>query len=366
MGFCSMRGLLCAARAGCAQIHLLRSIARAASQRRMEGENPARCYWTFSIFYGLFAVAIFLIPVIFINYKVTYQSILVAFPLFCAGVIVGLEPDERGRVRRKMRVAMITGAFVGIVLCGYGLINPFTILLSECPSHAHDWPHDAGDAWERERDEANRMLFASLKGAANLDATTRPSPLRLEVVVRYDELVTAGAAAPGEAEEIRLTQHILLLKYNVTHREIVRRELAPARSAASKRSWVQTEVEHVRLRAEPVCSTHATSHFHFLASEIADALGERRAAARTRRSVVHVRAHHDPGGGGGFGADGDWDEEEEERTELTLWTRIICRRELGFLVVYIVFIFLEVLLMLLTIVWYTFYVKDVEELATVR
>jgi hypothetical protein len=311
----------------------------------LDAWDSARAYFAFQVCYGVLTAAIFLIPVVLINFKITFQSILVAFPLWCAGVHVGLAPnDSTGLVRRKMRVAFCTGAFISIVFLLYALINPFTILLSECPAHSNDWRRNEMD-WEN-----RRISFSSLKGVANSDASMRPSRNRLDVIVRYDAMhhTTNGG-------DEKFTQHVLLLKYNVTHREIVRRQLAPASRRSGKRSWLQEKREQYRLKTQPICSDDGASQFHFLEAEITRALEERHTTAQASKSVLHLNAHHHPGAPE---SEGDWDEEEEEGVTLTLWVREICRKEMGFLVVYIVFIFITIIFQLVALFWYALYVKD--------
>lgn len=113
-----------------------------------------------SILYGIVGVTLFMLPIAFIYYKITFQSILLAtnfIPLTIV-LLTRLSPTT-GSIPRRFKVSFCTSAFLTLCFIVIASINPITILLSECPNseppplpcHHHHHHH--------ERDISDELLL---------------------------------------------------------------------------------------------------------------------------------------------------------------------------------------------------------------
>jgi hypothetical protein len=272
--------------------------------------DPA-CFFTLNLLFGIASMATILIGVVFLNYEVVSQAVLIAIILYPTAVLANaLKPHPvTGRVDRKARVSFLVGCFVSLFFLALVTLTPVTILLTECPNlnehHNHHQHHDSN---------------------------------QLEVTIRYT-LRERGVE----------NQRLLLLHYNVSHRKIVRRQLRSHDGPEEdhRDSWLELEREVLREKVDPVCSSEPISRFYFLEREIEKELREMRREAQ-ERPMLRVFPHNSD--------DHGYEELRLLREELRI--REICRYEYGFTILYISFVALLFLLELFTLLWYTFQVKD--------
>ena len=104
--------------------------------------STAAGYFSLSLVYGLVAICVLLIPVVFVNYRIVFQSALLCPVLLQCGILwSALAPDpQTRRVRRAPRIMLCVASFVSLFLLGVALINPIQYLANECPAV---WNHSA-------------------------------------------------------------------------------------------------------------------------------------------------------------------------------------------------------------------------------
>jgi hypothetical protein len=271
-----------------------------------------QCYFLLNLLYGVAAVCTLLLGVVFVNYEVVSQAVLLASLLYPAGVLSTMEP---GPVKRRTRVKFCVGAFVSLVFVAMAVINPAATLLAECPDLD---PH-------------------------RLDSHASN---RLDIVVRYTH---------HDLESGRETQRFLLLEYDLRERRIVRKEQRRHRREeeedddGEERSWLEIESHRLRELEEPVCSSHNVSRFHFLEREVRRELREKRREAQDR-PAIRVTPHRSE----------DQGREALKELRRRLDNREICLYEYGFTLLYLGFIASVFVLELVALLWVTFLVKDIE------
>jgi len=265
----------------------------------------ARCYFTLNLLYKLVGMSTLLLGVVFRNYEIISQVVLLASILYPAGLLSGLEPHPvTGLVKRKARVDFCVGTVVSLFFVALASITPIAKLAGECPSR--DIHHHGS-----------------------------PASRQLEVNIRYTH---------------HDRQCLLLLKYDVTRQKIVKRELRkhrPHGEEEERKSWLELESKTLMEEVEPVCSSEPVSRFFFLEREIVRELREKHREAE-ERPMLRVSPHRSE--------DQGYEELQLMREELD--NREICRYEYGFTVLYLAFIGLVFLLQVVGLLWYTLRVKD--------
>ncbi len=293
-----------------------------------------RCHFALTAVYGALSMFVFLVPFVFINYSVTFQMTTLATVHLVTGMLCAMlvlyavahsvfhpsrphpaafvlhsppaklveTPDER-RARllvlqgelmletyRRMAIPIAVVVLITLVAVGFYLYNLIYILAVKCPAYAPQvnltdvHPHTQ-----------EGVVFRGLvRGAVQHQET-------------LDVLVTLNDAAAG-------TQHLLMLKYNVSSREILHRS-APLASA----TWMEQQRQAEALTQEPVCSAGKYSRFYFLRSEVEDALAQRLLQHEARQSVL-IRGHNN----------NVQTNSVEDELYLELMARYICRNEYGF------------------------------------
>lgn len=248
--------------------------------------------------------------------------------LFSAGVLFCAKPNKDGLVRREYKVVICTTLFISIVCVVICMINPATILITECPkfdsSHHHP-PHHGGHQQH------------------HYETISPYNPNTLDVLVRYNRYEEGGDGVDTE-----MTEHVLLLKYNLTDKHIEHKLWEEP-----KKSWLSTVSRVHQQSLDPVCSTQHYSRFHFLEAEIEEELKDRRVRLENTKSI-RITSHDTLNG---------QTTPEEDQFDLHRWVRRICKNEVGFTIAYLVFMGVLIVLEFVTLVWYAFVVKDVAALA---
>jgi uncharacterized membrane protein YGL010W len=272
-------------------------------------------YFGLSLVYGLVAVCVLLIPVVFVNYRVVFQSALLCSMLLPTGALwAALQPSpETGRVARRPKIVFCVATFVSLFLCGVALINPLQYLASECP--------------------------AVRANASHVDS--------LAVTVEFARRDPATGLSSDE---------LLLLQYNLTSKRVVHSEVAVrARGAASaKQTWLETEVRQYQALQQPVCSDDVggAPQFRFLSHELEHALRREQSAVRKQSPMLRISTSSSGSG------DGDHGYELLKRLRHRLDMKEVCLYEYEFSILYVVFIFLLFFFQLFALLWYCFKVKD--------
>ncbi len=292
--------------------------------------STARCYFVLNLFHAVAAVSLVLLGVVFLNYIITAQAILLSLAVGIFFVLASaLEPDSvTGLVRRKPRIILCVATFVSLFFMGVALINPAQYIFSECPQQqSHHHPHT------------------------------------LELQALYSH---------GKQQEM------LLLNYDAEHGEVTRAlaaEPAAAKAAAAKAvandddgspvlkqgnaDWLVQQRDRYRLPQSSVCEQLAQADaaqggdarataFPFIAAEAKRALHDERRETRDQAAEVRITAHHSD----------DHGYEHLKRQRQFLNTKEICQYEWLFTILYMVYILLLIVLQLFTLLFYAFTVKD--------
>lgn len=266
-------------------------------------------YFGLSLVYGLVAICVLLTPVVFVNYRVTFQSGLMAAFLACCGILwSALRPDPvTRRVHRPPRIMFCVASFVSLFLLGVALINPIQYLASECPA------------------------VSSAAAASSLDLTLE--------YARYD--AKTGTVRP----------ELLLMQYNMTHRRITRR-LSTKHSLANgnkPHTWLESAVKSYQAQQTVVCSDEPISRFRYLEHDVEHELHDERQSIR--RAVPLMRMSSVPDGD-----DNGYEVLKQKRHLLDM--QEVCNYEYEAAIAYIIFIFVLFILEFFTLLWYCFMVKD--------
>ena len=244
--------------------------------------------------------------------------------LFSAGVLFCAKPNKDGLIWRSHRVAICTTLFISIVCVIICMINPATILISECPKFdsSHHHPHH------------------------------HPKPHHVETISPYSESALSVLVMynkdMGDGE---MVEHALLLKYNLTNKLIEKRVWEEP-----KKTWLSTVSEIHAQSLDPVCSTQHYSRFHFLEAEIEEELRDRKVGLESTKSI-RITSHDSLNG---------QTTPEEDQFDLHRWVRRICKNEVGFTIAYLVFMALLIILEFVTLLWYAFQMKDVTPVGAIE
>lgn len=306
-------------------------------------------HFTLLFLFGLFSCLFIIGCAIWRNYRTIFQSGLIGYFHVLTGVLIGLyitssttdefhdpatlaprerqEALETRRQRREFIVfkrgapATIVIAFVAIALCSIYLYNLLNIVINVCPSQHYE-PH-----------------FTNAVSDAN-------QPV-VNVYVSYQH------TPPGD---YYLKQNVLILKYNASSKEIIRKVKTLDPNVEAYNKWmVNNEVinyNSIKSHHTPINETidednlfciakKESSIFSFIENELKftfyDNLKTRLDAKSFRISDKH-NVHR-------------MDNEDEEDMDLHLLTRKICRSEYAFLIMVIVFLLLWAILSLFTIAY---------------
>lgn len=293
-----------------------------------------RCHFALTALYGALSMFVFLVPFVFINYSVTFQMTTLATVHLITGILVGMlvlyaalkavfhatrphpqafalhtpaqlvETLEQRQRRlqaladatmletyRRMSIAVTVIVLIALVAIGFYLYNLIYILAVKCPCYA---PQPNASAAEHPHTQEG-VVFRGV------------DRMRVQHADTLDVLVTLNDAGSG-------TQHVLLLKYNVTAREIQHRS-APREAG----TWAEQQRQLDALEQEPVCSANKYSRFYHLQSEIEDALTQRLLQHQQQQSVV-IKGYNN----------NVQTNVVEDQLYLELMARYICRNEYGF------------------------------------
>lgn len=288
-----------------------------------------RCHFALTALYGALSMFIFLVPFVFLNYTVTFQMTTLATVHLLTGILVAQlvlyaalralytrqhaaspllaipgesAPDRQRRMLaladatmletyRRMAIAITVIVIITLVAVGFYLYNLIYILAVKCPCYA---PQPNVTLLEEHPHTQDGLVFRGVdKG-------------RVQHADTLDVMVTLNDAAAG-------VQHLLMLKYNVTQREI----LHHSGPLSAPMTWSQRQLD--ALEHEPVCSHSNFSRFYHLESEIQDALAQRLLQHQQRQSVL-IRGHDN----------NVQTNQIENHLFLELMARYICRNEYGF------------------------------------
>lgn len=300
-----------------------------------------RCHFALTFLYALVSMAIFLLPFIFVHYVSTFQfsavatvhlitGIMVAGLVFYAALVllvwsgkkgtpddVFTSPEDAQKFFDRSIMYMYSGLAVILAVCvvlslaaiGIELYNLMAILFVECPQLTPLPPHHnhSHHAWSVTENVMNPRHYSNT----------------LDVLVNYRE------------EE---SQHILLLKYNLTDRHIVQHSRVNAQT-----HWVRSQARQMEQEQSPICSDASYSQFHHLESEIEQALEQRLQQFNAQKSVI-IQGHD-------FSLQSN---ELEDRIFFDMMVREICRNEYGFVVFLIVFLLLIALLNFILLGWFLY------------
>jgi len=124
--------------------NILKEKARAAMPAQRV--RPVLHYWT-TVVYGLIGITLFMLPIAFSNYKITYQALLVGTNFIPLGLLIGMNIQEDGYQQRRLRTVFCISLFVAVGFTIYASIEPISFLTNKCsdlqqesfepPSHHH-------------------------------------------------------------------------------------------------------------------------------------------------------------------------------------------------------------------------------------
>ena len=99
-------------------------------------------YWT-TVIYGLIGITLFMLPAAFSNYKITYQNLLLGTNWIPMTLLIGMNINGDLQQQRRLRVIFCISLFVAIAFTMYCSVEPFSFLVSKCPSlnEEHDHHH---------------------------------------------------------------------------------------------------------------------------------------------------------------------------------------------------------------------------------
>lgn len=114
--------------------------ARAATRSEMPAQRQVIHYWM-TVIYGLIGICLFMLPVAFSNYKITYQDLLLGINWIPMALLIGMNIQGDGFQQRRLRVVFCVSVFVALAFTIYTSVDPFTYLVDKCPS-LHDENYD--------------------------------------------------------------------------------------------------------------------------------------------------------------------------------------------------------------------------------
>lgn len=288
--------------------------------KKSELLKARRSHFTFTILYGLIAIVQLLIPVAFLYFTITFQSGLLYISLFSFGVIFASRPDKNGRVPRENRVAICTSLAISLICVVLCMINPASILITECPKYSPHSDHHSHHHHHHKKSPHYEMIAPFTENT-------------LDILIRYQKI----------EDGVDQSEHVLMMKYNQSSKRIEHREWDRVRN-----SWRTTVSQLHTQSMDPVCTTDKYSRFLFLEDEIESEIRDRREHLESQSSIRYTS--HDSNNG--------QTTTEEDQFDLNRWVKRICRNEVGFTIAYLVFMGLLIILQFFTILWYAFQVKS--------
>lgn len=94
--------------------------------------RPVLHYWT-TVVYGLIGITLFMLPIAFSNYKITYQALLMGTNFIPLGLLIGMNIQEDGYEQRRLRTVFCISLFVAVGFTIYASIEPISFLTNKCP-----------------------------------------------------------------------------------------------------------------------------------------------------------------------------------------------------------------------------------------
>jgi hypothetical protein len=281
-----------------------------------------RVQFALTFIYGVISMILFVATFALINFLSSFQLATIATVHLITGVMIFLLisynavdrailssdrtvfSDTRGASKFKeqfiLRLYKIAAVFIVVVtfittiaLAVY-LYNLIVILFIECPRFDHH------------HHQHNTHSFARL-----FKADRRVNPERQHLNTTLDIIVSYS-----DQEE---HQHILLLKYDTEEKQIIQKSRPP-----QSQGWHDSHIISLKQSQSPICTEEKFSDYHFLESEIRDALAHRIHEFNSQQSILiqsHQNSHQT--------------HPVEDSLILELQTRYICRNEYGFVAVII-------------------------------
>lgn len=89
-------------------------------------------HWT-TVVYGLIAISLFMLPVAFSSYKITYQDLLLGTNFIPTALLIAMNVNGEGYQQRRLRVLFCISVFVALAFTIYTSVDPFNYLVNKCP-----------------------------------------------------------------------------------------------------------------------------------------------------------------------------------------------------------------------------------------
>lgn len=279
--------------------------------------------FTLTFIYGVISMCLFVATFALINFISSFQLATIATVHLITGVMIfllisynavdrailsndtnvfsstsGASKFKEQIILRLYKIAavfIVVVTFITTIGLAVYLYNLIVILFIECPRFDHH--------------QHNPHSFARLfKADGRLDPERQHLNTTLDIIVSYID------------QEER--QHILLLKYDTEEKQIVQKTRPP-----QSKGWHDSQIISLKQGMSPVCTLEKFSDYHFLESEIREALSHRIHEFNSQQSIIiqsHQNSHQT--------------HPVEDSLLLELQTRYICRNEYGFVAVIITFI----------------------------
>ena len=291
-----------------------------------------RFHYTMLFLYALFSCLFIIGSAIWVNYRANFQSGLLGFFHVITGVLIGLyissnvivagttmPPSEWDTLKQQQEymvfkrgaATMIIIAVIAILFSILNLYNLFYIIVHICPSLCFTQTHFTGDA-------ATPHIIAN--------------PAVVEVYLTYQYT---------PPDEKYAKKNVMILKYNTTGKEIVRKTKHFNPNVAHYDQWfIKNEASIANPKSDAVSdspplfciSKNSDALFSFLENEISYTLFR---DLEDRRDGQSYRVSDKQ-----EGMKARMDNEDEEDMDLNLFTRKICRSEYAFTIALITFIIL--------------------------
>ena len=118
------------------QPFVLSSFSARKSRAAMSTQRDARQvlhYWA-TVVYGLIGISLFMLPVAFSNYKITYQDLLLGTNIIPMSLLIAMNISGDAYQQRRLRVVFCISLFVALAFTIYASVEPFSFLVDKCPS----------------------------------------------------------------------------------------------------------------------------------------------------------------------------------------------------------------------------------------